>query len=64
MLDSKFRERHFWLGIQWIVAMMIVTLLKEGMVCSLEQINSKGRLINMQSSSDEKANTNKNIMQK
>lgn len=41
MLDRKFRERHFWLGIQWIVAMMIVAFLKEGMVCSLEEIHSK-----------------------
>lgn len=42
MLDSKFRERHFWLGIQWIVAMVIVAFLKEGMICSLEEIHSKG----------------------
>lgn len=42
MLDSKFRERHFWLGIQGIVAMVIVAFLKEGMICSLEEINSQG----------------------
>lgn len=39
MLNGKFGKRHLWLEIQWIVAMVIVAFLKEGMVCSLKEFN-------------------------
>lgn len=32
VLDGEFREGHLWLQIQWVVAMVIVTLLEEGVV--------------------------------
>lgn len=32
VLDGEFREGHFWLQIQWVVAMVIVTLLEKGVV--------------------------------
>lgn len=32
MLDGEFRERHFRLQIQWVVAVVIVTLLEKGVV--------------------------------
>lgn len=35
MFDGKFREGHFRLQIQWVVAMVIVTLLEKGVVCRL-----------------------------
>lgn len=35
VLDGEFREGHLWLQIQWVVAMVIVTLLEKGVVCCL-----------------------------
>lgn len=32
VLDGEFREWHLWLQIQWVVAMVIVTLLEKGVV--------------------------------
>lgn len=32
VLDGEFREGHLWLQIQWVVAMVIVTLLKKCVV--------------------------------
>lgn len=32
MLDGEFREGHFRLQIQWVVAVVIVTLLEKGVV--------------------------------
>lgn len=32
MFDGKFREGHFRLQIQWVVAVVIVTLLEKGVV--------------------------------
>lgn len=32
VLNGEFREGHLWLQIQWVVTMVIVTLLKKGVV--------------------------------
>lgn len=36
MLDGEFREGHFWLQVQWVAAVVIVTLLEKGVVCRLK----------------------------
>lgn len=35
MLYGELWEGHLWLHVQWIVAMVIVTLLEESVVCCL-----------------------------
>lgn len=35
VLDGELWEGHLWLLIQWVVAMVIVTLLEESVVCRL-----------------------------
>lgn len=35
MFDGKFREGHFRLQIQWVVAVVIVALLEKAVVCCL-----------------------------
>lgn len=35
VLDGELWEGHLWLQIQWVVAVVIVTLLEESVVCRL-----------------------------
>lgn len=36
MLNGEFREGYFRLQVQWVVAVVIVTLLEKGVVCRLK----------------------------
>ena len=35
VFDGELRDGHLWLLVQWVAAMVIVTLLKKGVVCCL-----------------------------
>lgn len=46
VLDGKLWKWHLWFLIQWVVAVVIVTLLEESVICCLEEdhTNRKGHV--------------------
>lgn len=45
VLDGELRDRHLWLQIQWVVTMVIVTLLEKSVVCRLATNEINNNLI-------------------
>lgn len=52
VLDGEFREGHLWLQIQWVVAVVIVTLLEKGVVCCLPRQETLNQLSQCRSKGD------------